>query len=68
MKTSEGSRSFKSVRLDSDDDEPLSGFEMYSEEEAVLLTTQVTRYTLFSSQTKFVHLIIYCFESGVSRN
>lgn len=58
----------KSVDLDSDDGEPLSGLEVDSEEEAVHLSDQVTRYVSLSSLVIFVHLITSCFQSGVSRN
>jgi len=60
VKGSKESRTSKSTRLDSDDEEPLSGFEIDSEEEAVHLTDQVTRYVL-PPQIIFVHLIITCF-------
>jgi len=46
--------------LDSDDEEPLSGFEVDSEEEAVHLTDQVTRYVL-PPHTIFIPLIITWF-------
>jgi hypothetical protein len=60
VKGSKESRTSKSTRLDSDDEEPLSGFEVDSEEEAVHLTDQVTRYVL-SPHTIFIPPIITWF-------